>query len=44
MTEGPANDTSIEQFESIKTLVAEAQAEKGMVFADAVAAFNAAAR
>ena len=43
LTEGPANNTSIEQFESIKKLIAAAQAEKGKKFADAVNAFNAAA-
>lgn len=43
-TEGPANQPSIEQFESIKTLVKQAEKEKGEAFRTVLADFKHAAQ
>ncbi|MFD2166379.1 hypothetical protein ACFSJY_08870 [Thalassotalea euphylliae] len=43
-SEGPPNNTSLKQFESIEKLLAEADKKEGQAFRDAVAAFNKAAK
>ncbi|NTS76673.1 hypothetical protein HR060_07300 [Catenovulum sp. SM1970] len=40
-SEGPPNNTSLEQFETIKKLMVEAEQEQGKQFNDALKAFNA---
>jgi len=43
-SEGPPNNTSVAQFESIKSLMQAAEAEEGQKFRDALEAFNQAAQ
>ena len=43
-TEGPPNNTSVDQLKNIEALIVAAEAKEGEAFRTALAAFNAAAQ